>query len=242
MAKYFVEEDSLTSVADAIRAKGGTSEPLSFPDGFVNAVEGIQAGGSGSDDSFTKLIEAIIVDLSNDQATKVGAMLLKKCGTLKSVNLPNVITLGADCFSGCSNLYAVNLPKLQTINGSCFLGTAVSALSFPKLVTVTGGSSFNGCSKLSFIDLGVNFASFYGNSVFAGCSLLSTVVLRNTTKIATLGNVSSFNNTPFASGRTGGTVYVPSALIESYQTATNWSTLYAAGTCNFVAIEGSEYE
>jgi hypothetical protein len=45
MAEYLVQDSDLTSVADAIRAKGGTSEELAFPDGFVSAVEGIQAGG-----------------------------------------------------------------------------------------------------------------------------------------------------------------------------------------------------
>ena len=78
-------------------------------------------------------------------------------------------------------------------------------------------------------------------SVFGYCKNLTTLVLKSET-VCTLSNINAFNNTPFASGKTGGTVYVPQALIESYQTATNWSTLYAAGTCNFVAIEGSEYE
>ena len=32
----------LESVADAIRAKGGTSAQLSFPTGFVDAVEALQ--------------------------------------------------------------------------------------------------------------------------------------------------------------------------------------------------------
>lgn len=45
MAKYLVQDTELTSVADAIRARGGTSEQLAFPGGFVSAVEGIQAGG-----------------------------------------------------------------------------------------------------------------------------------------------------------------------------------------------------
>ena len=67
------------------------------------------------------------------------------------------------------------------------------------------------------------------------------MALRSET-VCTLSNVNAFNNTPFASGETGGTVYVPQALIEDYKIATNWSTLYEAGTCNFVAIEGSEYE
>lgn len=40
-----VLDAGLTSVADAIRAKGGTSEQLVFPEEFVSAVEGIQVGG-----------------------------------------------------------------------------------------------------------------------------------------------------------------------------------------------------
>ena len=35
----------LTSVANAIRAKGGTSASLAFPAGFVDAIEGIETGG-----------------------------------------------------------------------------------------------------------------------------------------------------------------------------------------------------
>ena len=74
-----------------------------------------------------------------------------------------------------------------------------------------------------------------------GCTALKTIVLRSA-GLCSLVNANALTGTPFASGGTGGTVYVPSALIESYKTATNWSTLYAGGTCNFVAIEGSEYE
>lgn len=37
----------LTVVANAIKSKSGTTEKLSFPDGFVSAVQGIQAGGGG---------------------------------------------------------------------------------------------------------------------------------------------------------------------------------------------------
>ena len=37
----------LTSVANAIRTKGGTSASLAFPAGFVSAVEAIPTGGGG---------------------------------------------------------------------------------------------------------------------------------------------------------------------------------------------------
>ena len=39
----------LTSVANAIRAKGGTSASLAFPAEFVPAIENIQTTGGGSD-------------------------------------------------------------------------------------------------------------------------------------------------------------------------------------------------
>lgn len=46
MAEYLVQGTSLTEVADAIREKGGTSEPLSFPAGMAAAVRDIPSGGT----------------------------------------------------------------------------------------------------------------------------------------------------------------------------------------------------
>lgn len=40
-------DSDLTAVADAIRTKGGTSAPMAFPDGFVQAVQAIEAGTGG---------------------------------------------------------------------------------------------------------------------------------------------------------------------------------------------------
>lgn len=45
MAEYLVQGESLTAVADAIREKGGTTAPLSFPAGMAAAVRNIQSGG-----------------------------------------------------------------------------------------------------------------------------------------------------------------------------------------------------
>ena len=77
---------------------------------------------------------------------------------------------------------------------------------------------------------------------FQNSYLLQTVILRNEGVLA-VGNTGYFKNSP-VQGYNGltATVYVPSTLIESYQTATNWSTWYTAGYVTFVAIEGSPYE
>mgnify|MGYP006991641226 CR=1 FL=1 len=48
MADYLVTDTELVSIADAIRIKGGTSSPLTFPAGFVSAVSNIPSGGGSS--------------------------------------------------------------------------------------------------------------------------------------------------------------------------------------------------
>ena len=43
--EYLTNDIELTSVADAIRAKGGTSGTLVYPNGFVSAINAITTGG-----------------------------------------------------------------------------------------------------------------------------------------------------------------------------------------------------
>ena len=42
---------NLASIAEAIRTKGGTTDQLVFPAGFISAIEAIEAGGGGGFDS-----------------------------------------------------------------------------------------------------------------------------------------------------------------------------------------------
>lgn len=53
MANYLVTDTELTSIADAIRTKGGTSESLEFPTDFVSAIENIPSGGGGGNYEIT---------------------------------------------------------------------------------------------------------------------------------------------------------------------------------------------
>lgn len=48
MSDYRVKETDLTALANAIRTKGGTGASLSFPDGFVSAVQNIPTGGGST--------------------------------------------------------------------------------------------------------------------------------------------------------------------------------------------------
>lgn len=46
--EYLVNSADLSSVADAIREKGGTTDPLVFPEGFVLAIQEIEGGGGST--------------------------------------------------------------------------------------------------------------------------------------------------------------------------------------------------
>lgn len=47
MADYLTTDTELTAIADAIRTKGGTSASLTYPNGFVSAINAIPTGGGG---------------------------------------------------------------------------------------------------------------------------------------------------------------------------------------------------
>ena len=72
MANYLVTDTELTSVANAIRTKGGTTAQLSFPTGFVSAVNAI----SSSDANIEFLYEGSLGKIVEDSgtATDVGTI------------------------------------------------------------------------------------------------------------------------------------------------------------------------
>ena len=127
------------------------------------------------------------------------------------------------------------LTYILTVRGITSLKTVV----FPNITSMnTGtGNNFNSCSGLIRVDFG-RLGSIAG-LCFNACSNLSTVILRKTSGIVSLNNTNAFIGTPFASGKAGGTLYVPQALISSYQSASNWSTILGYSTNSIKSIEST---
>ena len=48
MAEFLTFDTDLTAVANAIRAKGGTSAQLVYPNGFVSAIQPKTSGQTGT--------------------------------------------------------------------------------------------------------------------------------------------------------------------------------------------------
>ena len=176
--------------------------------------------------------------------TTIGAYTFYDCPNLALTELPSGLTnISSYAFGNCPNLALTELPSgLTYISSNAFYNCSnITLTELPSGLTSISSSVFFNCSNITQMDL-PSVGSISGNA-FYGCSKLQTLVLRKSDAICTLASVSAFNNTPLRgyNGLTG-TVYVPQALISTYETATNWSTLYNEGTVSFEAIEGSAYD
>jgi hypothetical protein len=76
------------------------------------------------------------------------------------------------------------------------------------------------CSNLATVDF--TAATSISQYAFHNCSKLAALTLRNTATIVTLNHTNAFMNSAIYSGT--GYIYVPRALVDTYKSATNWST------------------
>ena len=112
----------------------------------------------------------------------------------------NVTTTRASAFISCNNLTKV-----------CFTDA-----------TSIGGNTFNGCSSLHTVDAPkvVNI----GIQAFQNCTNLTSVILRSES-ICSLKNMTVFSGSGLNGGK--GYVYVPRALIDSYNSDSVWKQTVA---------------
>lgn len=198
--------------------------------------------------------ETLAISSLPSGVSTIGNSAFYNCHDLAISSLPNSVTsIGSSAFYGCESIPSISCSgAIVSLGSGAFNGSVthpmqITSASFPNLAitsnlgTVFGsGTAGNASQLLEFCDIGS--ATGIGATSFANCYALETLVIRKST-VAALANVSAFTNTPMRgyNSKTG-TVYVPSSLISSYQTATNWKTLYDGGTLTFSAIEGSDYE
>lgn len=251
-------DTDLTYVANAIRTKGGTSGQLAFPAGFVSAVQAIPTGtaptgtkqititqnGTTTEDVAAYANAEITVDVQGgggigpndlvmgaapsgrvvlDTATQIKTYALYEKSAITSIFASSVLSVGAYAIQKCSSL-------------ATFVST--------KDLMGIGNYGISQCVALTAIDLAgrsTNTAVTYGNNAFNGDTQLNILIIRGSL-VPSLGGVATFTNTPFADGKSGGTLYVPQAVVADYQAATNWSTILGYANNRIIPIEGSIYE
>lgn len=228
---------------------GGGGGGLSLED-YLNR---IAPEGSVSVPSVTKLLgfafaeNDVMTDFSAASVTRIGERDFWGCSELTNVTMPELAYAGmssvADesinqtttchAFQESHKLGNINLPKLQKAGAGLFYRCGFGQSTYNAVVvlpaiTLLGQNAFTQ-GKFKAVDLGPNLTKLYNDTFYGGT--YDTVILRSTTLVVA-------NNRDAVRGITK--LYVPSALVASYATATNWSTDAASRTV--LAIEGSQYE
>lgn len=174
------------------------------------------------------------------ELTSIGEGVLRNCQKLETVKINATKQYGSNyMFANCTALKNVDYRFTEGGGYGSYCFTGCTALEEIILYANTSQSMFDNCTSLKKVD--VHSGDLAGYICFSGCTALDTLILRPAS-VCTMHGVNVFSNTPFAQGGTGGTIYVPEALIDSYKAATNWSTLDGYGTITWAAIEGSEYD
>lgn len=217
----------LKSVADTIKAKTGTTGKLEFPDGFISDVGTLVK----AEDYLAALLNKTVTELISETATHVPGDFQLGNKNLVKVYLPSATTVQGGAFNQCSNLAELNLDSLTQLEASTFESChSLIEVTLPSLTNITGwGYTFNNCTNLAKVKLPV-FTGATSTRTFNACQRLTALILGADT-VCTLSSTDVFGGTPIASGT--GYIYVKKALINSYKTATNWSTFAA----QFRAIE-----
>ena len=185
-----------------------------------------------------------------NSVTRFGSAVFADCHCLTSVTIPNSVTsiitsnyacqLVDKCYSLKNIVISKNVTNLYTYPfRNC---TALTSITIPNSVTNIEISTFDGCHALTSITI-PNSVTSIGNYAFQYCYSLTSITIPNSvTKIgyafpdcyslikydfSTFTSVPTLNSRNLFNGINGlCKILIPSALIDTWKTATNWS-IYA---------------
>ena len=139
-------------------------------------------------------------------------------------------SIGSYAFENCQQLVRASFPKATSVPSYAFRNCASLQNIYFSVATVLANYSFASCGNLAIADFPrVTTINPYA---FNGCRSLTALALRRSAAIVSLSNVNALAGTPIEGGE--GYIYVPSALLSSYQIDSRWKTF----ANQFRALEG----
>lgn len=203
----------------------------------------VEISATGGEDYLEKKAIGTLTEYSNDRITEITAShAFEFCMSLSSISFPNLInitgknafayctglsvisfptvqSIGGYTFAYCSNITSANLPALISVSDSCHFVNCISLqkVSLPKLPVITS-FMFKGCTSLTSVSFPA--ATRIDYAAFSSCTKLNAIRLM-APQVCALDGSSVFTGTGFTT--TAGSIYVPSSLVSSYKTATNWA-------------------
>ena len=190
--------DTITSMQNHLKS---AYEKVSEKGGTVPSEKNM-ANLSEAIDSVSQQLDSILENTATNlisYATLLATGALYNRGHLISVNLPKVKNIGVISFQSCTSLKELNVPLLERIQRSAFwVDTGIEKIDLPSI-------------------------TYIERQAFYGCTALKTIIIRPSL-ICGIESSNIFENTPISTSTTEGFIYVPDDLVDSYKSATNWST------------------
>ena len=193
-----------------------------------------------------------ITGINAPNVESVGEYAFRECGNIQSINMPKVKTIGVNAFG--YSVYTTmpkcvtnnTFPLLEeshnanVVFGYMFDGELLYLPNIKKRL-VMGDLTADAPKYINlpeFVDQHTSRRRMFGNNKviqkvwlpkvaniqykdFNGCTAFVALILAKTTLVP-LTDVNAFENSTVATGT--GYIYVPSALVSEYKTATNWVT------------------
>ena len=192
--------DFLTDIADAVREKKGTSEPINAQN-LSSEIRSIESGDT------EYAFGETMADKTGD-----GVRIFQKIVIHDGVN-----EIKADAYSGLLYVKEVIIPDTVTIIGiNAFYNCRKSVFSIPRYIERIGNNSFYLCQSITRVDIPETIKSI-GSAAFLNCVMLSTFVCRAVSP-PTLGSANVFDGTS-----SDMLIYVPEDSLQLYKSASNWS-------------------
>lgn len=214
---------------------------------FINTVD-----VKGDNAVFAKILDRTIEEYADDAITQLREYAFYFCSNLHTVDMPNLVKCGSSCFQQCQSLVNVKLDKWTNSDDSksCFNAcTSLEKISLP-LIEKLGTGTFQGCYGLkqchlpkvthvgmyafnqckSLLTLYLPSVEYFETYPLSYCTKLCALILPKSGSVPSLSGGLYLGDTLIGST---GYIFVPESLLESYRSATNWST-YAS---RFKAIE-----
>lgn len=210
--KFSIPED-ITSIGENSFEYCDRFPLTSLPDTIINIGK----------NAFSHCTELHLSNLPKN-LTQINDSTFSTCTELALKSLPDGITsIGTYSFYNCPNLELESLPDgLTSIgNNAFYCCEKMTIKTLPSKLTTIDSYVFQRCTSITEMTCLGSITTINSNA-FKGCSKLSKFILPNVTSVPKLSHTNAFSGTPIESGT--GYIYVPDTLVDSFKSASNWST------------------
>ena len=176
----------------------------------------------GSNGNSGKVYCNMLQDVSiGKNVTSINNYTFKNCYSLASITIPaGVTSINNYAFYNCNSLASITIPAGVTSVGSYAFSSCYSlaSITIPAGVTSISNSVFYNCYSLASITIPTGVTSV-GDNAFYSCYGMRYYDFSECTAIPALRDEYAFDGIPFDCQ-----MLIPSALYNSWKSATNWTT------------------